>query len=262
MSLFFLYKLARGDLRYWLNVQGALSWIATFVARISVKIIVDFTLIVHCRHSCELGGAYWSFNVFSNQVFCFISVYLYEKHSIEKSDEVGGVLWKLVTGLLIFSMLNFGLFLKSIKQDYIKTFFSAQNSSEYLCTNFKNATSDEEKIVCFCNHPSLYETINQDLMEWLNDNWSKWEENPPDWFTPNVIASIPAHMLPVSVLASMGGEAGRRKSIESMKKEEEEKLKVGRKQSVRGSDLKIIPDFVAKDEEEEGGGREGGGREG
>ena len=49
----------------------------------------------------------------------------------------------------------------------------------------------------------------------------------------------------------MGGVAGRRKSIDAMKKEKEEKLTGGckRKQSVRGADLKIIPDVVG----EEGG---------
>ena len=64
------------------------------------------------------------------------------------------------------------------------------------------------------------------------------------------IAMVPADMLPVFVLASMGGEAGRRKSINAMKKEKEEKFEGGRKQSVRGADLKIIP---VQEEGEEGG---------
>ena len=57
-------------------------------------------------------------------------------------------------------------------------------------------------------------------------------------------------MLPASVLVSMGGETGRRKSIDAMKNEKDEMLKGGRKQSVRGADLKIIPDVVGEDEVE------------
>ena len=86
-------------------------------------------------------------------------------------------------------------------------------------------------------------------MEWLSDKWSEWEETRPDWFTAVAIAKIPADMLPEAALASMGGVKGRRKSIDAMKKEKEEKLKGGRKQSVRGADLKIIPDIVAGEEE-------------
>jgi hypothetical protein len=78
-GIYLLYKFVRGDLRYQLNLRGLLGWTVTFITRIVIKIIVDFTLIVHFRHSFELGGAYWSFNVFCNQAFCFISVLLYSK---------------------------------------------------------------------------------------------------------------------------------------------------------------------------------------
>ena len=79
-------------------------------------------------------------------------------------------------------------------------------------------------------------------MKWLNESWSVWDESRPDWFTADAIASIPSDMLPVYVLEAMGGKAGRRKSIDAMKKEDKELSK--RKQSVRGADLKIIPGVV------------------
>ena len=86
-------------------------------------------------------------------------------------------------------------------------------------------------------------------MKWLNDSWPEWEETNPSWFIADAIATIPADMLPVTVLASMGGLTGRRKSIDAMKKEELEKLQgeSDRKRSVRGADLKIIPGVVAED---------------
>ena len=54
---FFLFKACRagGDLRYWLRLDGALSWIATFIARFLAKVLVDFTTMVQLRHPSELG---------------------------------------------------------------------------------------------------------------------------------------------------------------------------------------------------------------
>ena len=50
--LFLLLKLARNDLRYWLKLDGALSWIASFLFRFVLKIMVDFTVMVQLRRKC------------------------------------------------------------------------------------------------------------------------------------------------------------------------------------------------------------------
>ena len=47
--LFLLFKFARNDLRYWLNVDGFLSWVITFLFRIVLKLMVDFTAMVQLR---------------------------------------------------------------------------------------------------------------------------------------------------------------------------------------------------------------------
>ena len=245
MGLYFLYKLVRGDVRYWLNLQGFTSWIVSFAARLVIKIIVDFTLIVQFRHSFELGGIYWSFNVVSNQAFCFVSVYLYVTYSDDEREEVVEVMWKVVGCLFIFSILNFGLFIKSIRPEYVWTFFDKQSGWQFIINRFHYEGSDAVKFMTFSVHPSFYTKIDVELMEWLNENWSNWEETRPEWFTAKAISMVPADMLPVTVLEAMGGEDGRRKSIDAMKKEE--KLKGGRKQSVRGADLKIILDVNVDD---------------
>ena len=50
--LFLLLKLARNDLRYWLRLDGALSWIDSIAIRICTKIMVDFTVMVQLRRKC------------------------------------------------------------------------------------------------------------------------------------------------------------------------------------------------------------------
>ena len=57
-------------------------------------------------------------------------------------------LWKFVTGLLIFSVLNCGLFIKSINQQYIKTFSSKFSGPQFLCDKFhtsKARKSNQQK---------------------------------------------------------------------------------------------------------------------
>ena len=41
MSLFFIYKTVRGEMRYALRVSGVFSWIVSFLMRSSVKNITD-----------------------------------------------------------------------------------------------------------------------------------------------------------------------------------------------------------------------------
>ena len=53
MAIYFCFKLSRQDLRYWLRLDGAWSWIVSILIRFFVKILVDFTTIVHMRVSSD-----------------------------------------------------------------------------------------------------------------------------------------------------------------------------------------------------------------
>ena len=194
------------------------------------------TLMIQFRHQCELGGAYWSANVVFNQAFCFVAVFLYDKYSEDASEEVVEFLWMIVGGLFIFSTINFSLFLKMINREYIHTFFSTTTGKEFSVQNYEESETDAVKFELFGHHRSYYDSIQEDIMKWLQENWDKWEESNLDWFTPNSISNVPADMLPVSVLQRMGGERGRKASIAQMKKEQANGGKI-----VRGADLKVIP---------------------
>ena len=114
------------------------------------KTIVDFTLLVQFRHPSEVGGLYWSVNMVLNQLFCFVSVYLYRKYSVEIDTinsaspsaahsfypaGANGTLddiesgqattpstlpfWELVSGLFVLTVLCFCIFLRLINGDYL-----------------------------------------------------------------------------------------------------------------------------------------------
>jgi len=261
MGIYFLYKFARGDFRYWLNVEELLSWLCSIICRLMIKVITDFTLIVQFRHQFELGGVYWLANIVTNQLFCFVSVYLYKRFA-DTSTSVDNIircnttdagnttntvgcdegsiesqLLFLVIGLFVLSVLSFGIFSRLINKDYLWTFYDIRTGSQFLCDNWRNGITDIERFETFDNHRTLYKSIEPELKVWLEENWERWEEEKEDWFNAAAISSVPVDLLPKKALSNMGGVTGRKASIIKMK---EEKGKVVRER--RGSvNLKIIP---------------------
>jgi hypothetical protein len=76
--VFILYKLARGDLVYWVPGLGIpLSLLARFMA----KVVADFTGLVHCRHPLELGGIYFFVNTLMHVASWFVAAALYSRYS-------------------------------------------------------------------------------------------------------------------------------------------------------------------------------------
>ena len=260
MAVYFLYKIARGDFRHWINVQGNLSWVVSILMRLMIKVITDFTLIVQFRGQMELGGIYWLANMILNQLFCFISVYLYTRFADDNSSFIDDVhsnstsianiiircnytdtgnatntdcdqgafepLWFVVSGLFVLSVLSFGIFLRLINKNYLCTFYDARTGKEFITACFQLLKTDKEKFNSFFRHRSLNADIEPELKVWLEENWERWEEERPDWFTPAAIKSVPIDMLPQVLLKKHGGIEGARASIRrSIVREKEEKAK-------------------------------------
>jgi hypothetical protein len=74
---FILYKLARGDLIYW--VPG-LGFPVSVLARFMAKVVADFTGLVQCRHPLELGGVYFFVNTLMHVASWFVAAALYSRY--------------------------------------------------------------------------------------------------------------------------------------------------------------------------------------
>lgn len=64
MLRFLVVKLLSGNFRYWIPIDGIMGFTISLLCRIMVKTIVDFTGCMHFRHPYEVGGLYFTVNLF------------------------------------------------------------------------------------------------------------------------------------------------------------------------------------------------------
>jgi len=76
MILYLGYKVARRDFLWFLRAKGPFAVLMSFLERVAVKPIVDFSGCLHFRHLLELGGAAFSISMFWTQVFPFVALQL------------------------------------------------------------------------------------------------------------------------------------------------------------------------------------------
>jgi hypothetical protein len=65
MGLYFVYKALRRDLYHWVPFEGAAGIVESVIERAVVKVLVDYTGVVHFRGAGEMGGCYFTFNMVS-----------------------------------------------------------------------------------------------------------------------------------------------------------------------------------------------------
>lgn len=77
VGLFFLYKLARRDFYYYLNIRGGVRDFISFLMRVCAKLLASFTLLIQLRHPQDCGGLPFLGSVLYSLVGSFAAVYLY-----------------------------------------------------------------------------------------------------------------------------------------------------------------------------------------
>ena len=56
MALYLLQLLARGDFHYWFPIDGWFGVVLSFLMRVVIKILCDFTGLIQLRSPANLGG--------------------------------------------------------------------------------------------------------------------------------------------------------------------------------------------------------------
>ena len=126
MLIFLLYKIVRDDFYYWLPINGIKGIAVSLIVRMVLKIISDFTSSPHFRHPFEMGGLYFTLNMFLPYFGLIATLFFIgEDNNYGFADpDFLHRLWQLTLmlgGGLIFFI---SLFLCLMRKEYRGTFFS------------------------------------------------------------------------------------------------------------------------------------------
>jgi hypothetical protein len=100
------------------------------------------------------------------------------------------------------------IFFLNIKRSYLHTFYSVQTGRDFTLRQFIDGTNDAIKADAAFNisfhHRKHFE---KDIKLWVEQNWTKWEDEKPDWFNEVMKAQIPIEFIPIL------GDAKKRESV-------------------------------------------------
>ena len=187
MALYLLLKVARGDFHYWMPIEGAFGLFMSLLARVLVKTITDFTGVIHVRGPQDLGGVYWTANMFLAVVASFASVW------------IGGgerMHWTLVVAASGAWLLTFVIVLLLVKKEYRRTFVSSRTGKQQIMERFSKADDDASKASVMKKNKKQWAGIREDVKAWVQGGWWRWEEEKPEWMTESWIAKVPPDMIP------------------------------------------------------------------
>jgi len=199
MALYLLQKVLRGDFHYWIPIDGPFGLLVSLLFRVFVKTIADFTGVVQFRADPELGGLYWTVNMFLALLASFGSVFVYYadtgEEEVKKAEIISigqnstafeieeRVAWTLIGYLSGAWAVSFGVFLLLMKKEYRHTFFTTRKGKQWAMNFFLKGGNDEGKALVFTVNKKQWWAIREDVKEWVQESWWRWKEEKPEWFS-------------------------------------------------------------------------------
>ncbi|GMH88548.1 hypothetical protein TrVE_jg6992 [Triparma verrucosa] len=199
VGLFFFYKVVTRDFFYFLNITGGVRVFGAILHRLSVKIIMSFTLMIHLRHPNEVGGISTASTLLLSLFGSFASAFLYSVHYTGPSKLSDSALFTSIITISVLWLISALTFFSSIKKPYLKTFYSTATSSSYNKSLFLSYTStqDLEKSEILSYHPSVFSSWGPSTIKpWISKNWKKWEGEKPEWFNDTWVKGLPSEYIP------------------------------------------------------------------
>ena len=117
-------------------------------------------------------------------------------------------IYSVLGALLGTWLLSVFLFFFKMKPKYWVTFYSTRTGCQQAMSIFLENGNDASRSLIFRKHTDLWKKIERDVKEWTFANWSKWEEEKPEWFTDAFKESVPNHMIPKVALEELNKKAG------------------------------------------------------
>ena len=186
--------------------DGFRAYLSSFLMRVFVKVITDFSGCLHFRHPFELGGLSFSLTMVWAQLFPFLALIFYteeDNNTVSKNN------------ISLFLVCSFGLWVVTnciffcyIDISYASTFFGLKTGTDYVSELFECADSDFQRWdAVFTNRIQYSKPVHEKVKVWVKENIQKWRDRKEKWFN---IELIPDEFLPVDVFNEEGGDSRRR----------------------------------------------------
>jgi len=166
--------------------------------------------MLHLRGPKICGGALFSFQTMVSQCYPFVSLYFYRRSMLE--NKIDPDMLNTVFIILAITWLACAVaFLVATKSEFYHTFTSTITGWQFTIDSFRKSDDPEAKMLTvFDNHSSFTESIKDEVIEYMRDNWAVWVRTEPAWFTPKFIASVGDEFIPDAHLRQLnaGGLSG------------------------------------------------------
>ena len=210
LLIYFLIKGLRRDFLYWTPLYGVGGVFISWLIRWTIKVITDWTAVVHFRHPNEVGGAYFTFSLGITVAMGVVAALQYEKAGVdvfmnrdleeEGGNEGGGEESGLEESTVVTSMIvacagmlvSYVFLLSSIKKEYLHTFVSTKTGNEQSQDVFTKNEEDEERFQILNDNRHKWEyKIGIDVKAWIDERLPVWLEEEPEWFNDQKRSRIP-----------------------------------------------------------------------
>jgi hypothetical protein len=111
--------------------------------------------------------------------------------------------WIMVGALSGAWALFFVAFLKLMNSRHRATFFTTQTGGEWARSLFLEGERDITKIIPIGFNKKRWLPIRDDVKAWTLENWERWEEEKPTWFTDAWKRNLDDDMIPAESLRRM-----------------------------------------------------------
>ena len=146
-----------------------------------------------------MGGFYFLASILISLASSFVSSHIYSKH-YEGDDKVDvSTLEAILAVMCAVWIASAVTFISVINKKYLRTFFSFEDAKTYHRRIVLNLRDDQEELKsgALTDHPDIYAAWGDELLKpWTLENWSRWEEEKPAWFTDAWINNVPNHYIP------------------------------------------------------------------
>jgi hypothetical protein len=204
LGLYLVVKTLRGDFWSWIPLGGNAEMVVSIIMRVLVKVITDFTSIVQFRHPNEVGGVYWALGFVLTMGSLPVAIIVAESILTEKAISLA---WSVVNYIIPGSLVCFAVFFFNIEKKYWHTFWGTQRSKDLSMAYFFEGNTDAAKFGVLRCSRKHWVSITDEVKNWIEINWRRWEEEKPDWLPDQQKALVPVEFIPST------GDARRKESM-------------------------------------------------